>query len=298
MQKLVPNLWYDTQALEAAQFYTSLFDDSRINWTTIVEDTPSGDSEQLSFTLAGLEFFAISAGPYFTFNPAISLTVRCSQKEEVDRLFEHLSEGGQVMMELGSYPFSDRYVWLSDCFGLSWQLLYTEEKFDQKIVPSLMFVGDQHGRAEAALKTYTALFPDSHIHKMDYYDEGMGEEFEGALALSSVELAGVELTAMDGGKSMHDFQFNEAISFMVYCEDQQELDYYWNSLSAVPEAEECGWLKDQYGVSWQIVPRELDQLFLSDDQEAVKRMLAALLKMKKISIEEVRMAFDGEGLVE
>lgn len=294
MQKIVPHLWFDTEALEAANFYTTLFDDSKVNWKIIVKDTPSGDSEQLSFTLAGLEFFAISAGPLFTFNPSISLAVQCETVEEVEGLWEKLIDGGHAPMELGQYPFSERYGWLVDRYGLSWQLIHVTEPVKQKIIPSLLFVKEQHGNAEAAINHYVSTFKNSSIGKFEYYGEEMGEEYTGKLTHSSFELEGLQMTAMDGGASLHDFAFNEAISLMVYCENQEEIDYYWEKLSAVPEAEECGWLKDQFGVSWQIAPRELNKLLLSEDEEATQRVVEAFLKMKKMNIAELRRAFKGE----
>ncbi|MFZ7133974.1 MAG: VOC family protein [Eubacteriales bacterium] len=110
MQKIVPHLWFDIQALEAASLYVSLFEDSKILNTTMLYDTPSGDAQTVGFQLAGLEFAAISAGPYFTFNSSISLMVVCETKEEVDRLYKSLVEGGSELMPLGTYDFSQWYA--------------------------------------------------------------------------------------------------------------------------------------------------------------------------------------------
>jgi predicted 3-demethylubiquinone-9 3-methyltransferase (glyoxalase superfamily) len=104
------------------------------------------------------------------------------------------------------------------------------------------------------------------------------------------KLAGQWFVAMDSGHE-HRFQFNEAVSFMVYCTDQAEIDYYWNKLSADPSAEQCGWLKDQYGVSWQIVPADLDEMMEDQDPQRVARVTQASLKMKKFDLAELQRAY-------
>ena len=152
-QVIVPHLWYDKEAKEAADFYCSIFPDSRVNYVTTIHDTPSGDCDIVSFTLAGQDFMSISAGPMF--------------------------------------------------------------------------------------------------------------------------------------------KFNEAISLMVYCDTQQELDHYWNELSAVPAAEQCGWIKDKYGLSWQIVPRGMDEMLADPDHERVARVTKAVLGMKKLDLPALRRAYDG-----
>ena len=143
MPKITPHLWFDKEAVEAAQFYTTVFDDSKINFTTTLHDTPSGDAEVVGFEIMGYDFMAISAGPHFTINPSISFHARCRTVEEVDHLWERLSPGGTALMELGEYPFSQRYGWIQDKFGVSWQVIHTEGDFQQRIMPALLFVGDR-----------------------------------------------------------------------------------------------------------------------------------------------------------
>jgi predicted 3-demethylubiquinone-9 3-methyltransferase (glyoxalase superfamily) len=153
-QKIVPHLWFDREAKEAADFYCSVFPDSRITSITTLRDTPSGDCDVVSFTLSGQPFMAISAGPLF--------------------------------------------------------------------------------------------------------------------------------------------KFNESISFMVYCDTQEEIDYFWEKLSAVPEAEQCGWLKDKYGLSWQIVPTAMDNMMREKDPERLARITQAFLKMKKFDLAALQRAYDGK----
>ena len=106
-------------------------------------------------------------------------------------------------------------------------------------------------------------------------------------------LEGQWFAAMDSARQ-HGFAFNEAISLMVYCDDQSEIDYYWEKLSAVPQAEQCGWIKDKYGLSWQIVPTAMDQMLEDSDSERAARVTKAFLKMKKFDIAELQRAYDGE----
>jgi predicted 3-demethylubiquinone-9 3-methyltransferase (glyoxalase superfamily) len=127
MEKIRPHLWFDKEAVEAAEFYCSTFPNSRVTNVTTLHGTPSGDTDIVSFDLLGQSFMAISAGPLFKFTPAVSFLVSCGTKEEVDSLWKELSEGGAALMPLDSYPFSERYGWTEDRFGLSWQIMLAGE---------------------------------------------------------------------------------------------------------------------------------------------------------------------------
>ena len=111
MQKITPHLWFDTEAVEAAEFYSSMLPNSRVTNVTTIYDTPSGDTDVVSFELLGQPFMAISAGPLFKFTPAVSFLIACTTREEVDTLWARLSEGGTALMPLDSYPFNERYGW-------------------------------------------------------------------------------------------------------------------------------------------------------------------------------------------
>src|SRR5208337_4699471 len=111
MQKIVPHLWFNKESKEAAEFYGSLFPNSRIKNVTTLYNTPSGDCDVVSFELSGQPFMAISAGPLFKFNPSVSFHVKCRTKGEVDEIWERISQGGKILMPLGVYPFSERYGW-------------------------------------------------------------------------------------------------------------------------------------------------------------------------------------------
>jgi predicted 3-demethylubiquinone-9 3-methyltransferase (glyoxalase superfamily) len=288
-------LWFDREAVEAADLYASTFPNSRVGDVTTLRDTPSGDADVVSFELCGQPFMAISAGPLFRFTPAVSFLVRCGSSEEVDELWETLSAGGTALMPLDSYPFSERYGWTEDRFGLSWQVMHTgDEDIQQRIAPSLMFVGDVCGKAEEAMSFYTTVFPDSAVGPVLRWGSGEEPDREGTIKHARFTLAGEELAAMDSAYD-HSFGFNEAISFMVGCEDQDEIDYYWDRLSAVPEAEQCGWLKDRFGLSWQVTPSVLGELLSRGSEEQIARVTAAFLPMKKFDLAELERAFSGAG---
>lgn len=294
MQKIVPHLWFEHEALVAAQWYVSLFENSNILNVITIPDTPSGDAELVDFQLADIKFSAMSAGPYFRLNQSISLMVACSTVEEVDRLYKSLSAGGTELMPLGEYPFSKRYAWIQDKYGLSWQLMHTDATEGvQRIRPSLLFSDNVCGRAEEAINFYTSVFQDSKKGFVSHYKAGEAMDPRANINYGEVELLGSQLIAMDhalGGDSI----FSEALSFIVQCENQDEIDYYWDKLSYVPEAEECGWLKDKYGLSWQIEPTRIKDVLIHGTKEEVRRVTEAILKMKKINLAALDKARKGE----
>jgi predicted 3-demethylubiquinone-9 3-methyltransferase (glyoxalase superfamily) len=292
MRGITPHLWFDKEAVEAAEFYADSFPDAKVTNVSVIKDTPSGDCDVVSFELLGQPFQAISAGPLFRFTPAISFLVRCATTDEVDSLWSKLSGGGTPLMPLDSYPFSERFGWTNDRYGLSWQVMHDARgEIGQAIVPTLMFVGDVCGMAEEAATHYASVFPNSRIDHVQHYGEGEAPERPGTVRRLYLDLGGYRLAAMDSARD-HDFGFNEAISFMVGCENQDEIDHYWGKLSAVPEAEQCGWLKDRFGVSWQVVPAALDELMGKGTDEQRERVTKAFLQMKKFDIAELERAFD------
>ncbi|HXH27107.1 MAG TPA: VOC family protein [Candidatus Acidoferrum sp.] len=293
MQKITPHFWFDTKAKEAATLYTSLFADSKITSDTTITDTPSGDSEIVSFQLAGQDFMAISAGPYFTLNPSISLFVVFDNDAEITKVWDKLIDGGKALMSFQTYPWAHKYGWLQDKFGLSWQLSWSEHhKLAQKITPLMMFTRDKAGQTKAAIEFYTSIFPNSKADMLVPYGKDEGDT-EGFIKHARFTLDGQHFMAMDSS-APHEFSFNEAVSFIVSCKDQAEIDYYWEKLSAVPESEQCGWLKDKFGVSWQIVPSIMNEMMSSGDHEKTARVTQAFLKMKKFDIAALQRAFDGK----
>jgi predicted 3-demethylubiquinone-9 3-methyltransferase (glyoxalase superfamily) len=299
-QKIVPHLWYDKEAEAAAEFYASIFPHSKITDVTTIHDTPSGDSDIVSFELWGQKFMAISAGPMFKFNPSVSFIVNFDQSREkdasgkIDEVWNKLSEGGAALMPLDKYPFSEKFGWIQDKYGLSWQLMLTNQEGEERpaIVPSLLFVGDQCGNAEEAINFYLSVFKNAEQGLIARYPKGMEPDREGTIMFSDFTLENQWFAAMDSAHE-HNFNFNEAISFMVYCDTQEEIDYYWEKLTAVPEAEQCGWLKDKHGFSWQIVPSEMDEMMSKGTPEQLARLTEAFLKMKKFDLVKLREAYKG-----
>jgi predicted 3-demethylubiquinone-9 3-methyltransferase (glyoxalase superfamily) len=293
MQKIVPHLWFDKEAKEAAAFYVSLFPDSKVNNISRITDTPSGDCDVVTFTLAGQDFMSISAGPYFKFNPSISLFVDFDKEEDIKKAWDTLIQGGKTLMPLDTYPWAKKYGWLADKYGLTWQLSMSDTgKPAQKITPFFMFTKGMAGKAKAAMEKYTSIFPDSKIDLLVPYDKGEGDT-EGSVKHGRFTLAGQQFMALDSS-GPHEFVFNEAVSIVVNCDTQEEIDKYWNALSAVPESEQCGWLKDEFGVSWQIVPAALNDMMNSGDAEKIARVTQAFLKMKKFDIAALEKAYEGK----
>jgi predicted 3-demethylubiquinone-9 3-methyltransferase (glyoxalase superfamily) len=302
-QKITPCLWFEGQAEEAAAFYVDLFSavlggPSQVGSMTRydaasaeVSGMPEGTVLTVDFTLAGHQFVGLNGGPLFKFTPAVSFMVSCQSPAQVDHLWQALSDGGQVLMALDSYPFSERYGWLNDRYGVSWQISLAPEGVP--IIPSLLFVGEQNGRAEEAIRFYCSLYEDSGIGQLMHHGPDSGET-EGSLMYGRLRLAGQEYAAMDGGLA-HDFTFNEAVSLLVKCADQAEVDRLWAVLTAAGGEESyCGWLKDRFGVSWQIVPQALYAMLSDPDPGKARRVTEALLQMRKIDLAALEQAHRGE----
>lgn len=295
-------LWFDDQAEEAARFYTSVFPDSGIDAVTRygaagyeIHKRPEGSVMTVEFRLSGMKFMGLNGGPHFKFNPSISYFVVCETAAETDALWKKLSEGGKVLMELNKYDWSEKYGWVQDRYGLSWQLSLGKlaDTNGQKITPFIMYVQEQAGRAEEAVRFYTSIFEGSEIRGMLKNGPG-GNEPEGTVKHAQFNLAGQEFMAMDSAMQ-HPFSFNEAISIVIHCGNQQEIDYYWNKLTEDGGQESvCGWLKDKFGVSWQVEPIQLAEMLKSPDKEKVERVTNAFLKMKKFDLKKLEAAFEGK----
>lgn len=294
--RVVPHIWFDTQAIEAAEFYVRTMPDSQILNRTVLSGTPSGDVDVVTVLIWGQEFQFINAGPRFGPNPAVSFFLNCDPAfidgapELVDRLFGALADGGQVMMPLGEYPFSGRYGWVQDRFGVSWQVMLTDPDGDPRpfVIPSLMFTNERRGQAQAALQFYRDVFPNSQLGTIatsETTDQGFGL---GDLMFGEVCLDGSWIAAMDG-PGEQPFGFTEGISLMVMCDDQTEIDTYWDALRADGGTEsQCGWVQDKFGVSWQVVPRDMDIYMSVPDLAKRRELTQAMLGMIKIDTTVLR----------
>ena len=295
MQKIIPHLWFDSQAEEAANFYCGLFDHSNVSYIARYEEAgaeisgmPEGSVLTVEFTLSGQKFIGLNGGPQFSFTPSISMFVNCETEGELLRLYRALSQDGSVLMELGGYPFAQKFVWVQDKYGLSWQLNLGARS--QKITPFLLYSGAQLGKAEEAVLFYTSLFPDSSVLHMERYgaDEGVPE---GTIKHATFRLAGQEFMATESGME-HAFTFTEAVSLYVDCENQQEVDRLWDAFTKEGEVQPCGWVKDKYGVSWQIVPAALNDMMKDPDPGKVHNVMKAMLQMEKLDLPALTRAYE------
>jgi predicted 3-demethylubiquinone-9 3-methyltransferase (glyoxalase superfamily) len=289
-QKIVPFLWFDNQAREAARFYASVFK-AKPGKVNTLDTGPMGSIDVVEQRLLDQDFMLMSAGPLFKVNPSISFLVACKTAAEVDRLWNKLNKGGKAMMELGAYPFSPRYGWTEDRYGVSWQVMHMAGRpVKQRIIPTLMFTGKQAGNAEKAIRLYASLFKKSKVGDILRYPKG-GVDKPGTVQHASFRLEGREFAAMDSALK-HKFAFNEGVSLFVHCKNQKEVDHYWK-LSADPRFEQCGWLKDRFGVSWQVCPDALLEMERSKDKKKVARVVEAFMRMKKFDIKALEKAFKG-----
>ncbi len=291
MQRIVPNLWFDHKAAEAAEFYASVFPDARITETVHYpteglldfQQEFAGDVLYVEFETRGYRFIAINAGPEVTVNPSISFMLNFDPASDpearthLDAIWDRLSEGGEALMPLEEYDFSSHYGWIKDKYGITWQLMTTEPGAGAPfIVPSLMFTEAVQNQAGEAIDYYTSVF-DGHVGTVMHYPEDADSAAAGGVMFADFELLGQWFAAMDSGVT-HGFTFNFGVSFMVECADQAELDRWWSQLSAVPDAEQCGWCADRFGVSWQLVPATIAELMSKPGS------YEKLMGMKKIEV--------------
>lgn len=247
---IYPCLWFDGQAEAAAAFYCSVFTNSEITVNTPMV---------VNFKLDGQKFMGLNGGPNFKINPSISFFVVCETEDEIDQAWGKLQNGGWILMPLDKYEWSEKYGWVQDRFGVSWQLfLGKKDDVGQKIAPTLMFVKEQCGKAEQAIRFYTSIFDNSNINGILKYSNE-DHDVEGYVKHAQFTLNNQVFMAMDSSAE-HAFTFNEAVSMVVECKTQEEIDYYWTKLSEGGREDRCGWLKDKFGVSWQIVPSIIGEL--------------------------------------
>jgi len=285
MQTIHPCLWFNTQAEEAAHLYTSVFQNSKIGKIarySAAGAQASGQKEGsvmiVEFELDGHKIIGLNGGPHFKFTPAFSLFVWRDSENEIDRLWEAISHGGDIRMGLDKYPWAARYGWTADRYGVEWQFMLSDK---QEIAPAFLFVDKLFGKGEEAIRFYMSVFKNSKTEFMAR-DETTNTIVHGVFSLDGTSFALME------GKGEHHFTFSPAFSLVVTCQTQEEIDHYWTKLSHDPAAEQCGWLKDKYGVSWQIVPSILSDLMT--DPKSRERVMKVLLQMKKLEIEKLKQA--------
>jgi predicted 3-demethylubiquinone-9 3-methyltransferase (glyoxalase superfamily) len=273
---IYPSVWCNNNATEMADFYAGIFPDAKITDSNAIV---------VMLEISGQNLMLLNGGDMFRPNPSISLMYLTTSQGEVEKLYAALKEGGTTLMPLDEYPFSRKYAWVEDRYGVSWQL-YTgqEEHIIQKLVPTIMFSGMNNGKAEEAVGFYTSLFAGSRPGGMLRYTGSEGE-IAGNIQHGEFVINDYLLMVMDSSDP-HAFDFTEGVSLVVLCDDQAEIDKYWSGLiSGGGEESMCGWLKDRYGVSWQIVPSMLDELMARSP-----RVTEELMKMKKLDIRKLQEA--------
>lgn len=300
--RLIPNLWFAGNAEEAGAFYAEAFPGAQVG---SVQRYPTEGLLEFQQELAGkaltvdvelpdLRITLLNAGDEFRPNPAAGFLVMFSRAHHedpsaaLDAVHAALMDGGTERMALGAYPFAPRYAWVEDRYGVSWQLMLVQEEVEQAgaagdphpfVLPALMFCGTAQNRCREAIDAYTAALPYSRWETRHEYPEQTGPAPAGAIMFSEATLAGQRISAMDSGVDQP-FSFTEGVSLMITAHGQEELDRIWGALSAVPEAEQCGWCKDRFGLSWQVIPDNLGELMQRPDA------YATLMGQTKIVIAE------------
>lgn len=272
---IYPCVWCNNNAAELAEFYVSVFPD-----TKIIDENPV----VVRLEMSGQRLMLLNGSDLFRPNPSISLMYLTSLESEVEQIYAKLIETGTALMPLDQYPFSPMYGWVEDQFGVSWQLYTGKEDIIQKIVPTLMFVNHNNGKAAQAVDFYTSLFPDAESRGLLRYS---GEEGEttGNIQHGEFLINHYLLRIMDSSWP-HAFNFTEGVSLVVECDSQQEIDSYWSGLiSGGGEESMCGWLKDRYGVRWQIVTSTIDKLIARSP-----RVMEEMMKMRKLDIRRLQQA--------
>lgn len=271
--KIIPSLWFDNNAKEAFDYYTDIFPNS-----SIIKD----NGMVVESNIMGLNFIGINGGPIFKPNPSISFMAVFESNEEIDTIWNKLLDDGSILMPLQKYPFSDYYGWITDKYGFNWQLYKgeLENVNNQAIVPTLMFAESQQGRCAQAIAFYADLFNDFYSQGSLEYPEG---PTKGQVMHTQFVANGVTLAAMDSGVPQT-YSFNEAVSLTITCKDQEEINYYWNKITSKGQESRCGWCKDEFGVSWQIVPQNMANLLRKPETGK------ALMEMNKIIIADLQNA--------
>lgn len=292
-QKITPCLWYTGQVEEAVQFYTSVFKNSKVGTTTRYTGTaaqvsgqPEGAVLTVEFEIEKFKMLALNGGPLFKFNPSFSFFVYCESEDEINSLWNQMTKNGEVRMGLDQYPWAEKYGFAADRFGLNWQFILNKDKpVTQKIIPSFLFVGKNYGRGNEAIEFYTSVFKNSKIDMM------AKDEKTGNIMHCAFQIEGVQVTLMEGAGDQHKFEFNEAFSPMINCNTQAEIDFYWEKLtSGGGQESQCGWLKDKFGVSWQVAPARLSDW--AKDPKRYAKVVEVMMPMKKLDLALLEAAYN------
>jgi predicted 3-demethylubiquinone-9 3-methyltransferase (glyoxalase superfamily)/uncharacterized protein YndB with AHSA1/START domain len=276
---IYPCIWHNKTAKEAFQFYSSVFANTEM---------VSQNDLITVWTLNGFKIMMLDGGPHFSPNASISLFVSMNDEEEIKSVYNKLMDGGTSLFPLDSYPWTAIYGWVKDKYGFSWQLMKTDDlNANYQVWPSILFANDNYGHAEEAINKYTNLFPDSSILALHHYGSD-DPDHTGKVMYGQFMAHSSLMSAMDGpGDDTHNL--SEGVSLVLDCDTQEEIDRYWNALLEDGGKESrCGWLKDQFGVSWQVVPKVLYELM--NNPLTAPKVGEAMMKMIKLDINHLKIA--------
>ena len=275
-KQITPCLWFNNQAKEAAALYCSVFEKSKITTQSPIVT---------EIDVSGQKFILLDGGPMYHPTPAMSFCYICENVRELEKIWDAFSKDGSILMPLNKYPRSEKFGWVTDKFGISWQLTLGKlSDVGQKITPCLLFTGKQYGRVDEAIELYSSIFENVTVDGMLRYAANELPDKGGKVKHAQIDVDGQKLMLMESAAE-HNFSFTEGVSLTLYCETQEEIDYYWEKFTENGEESMCGWLKDKFGVSWQIIPTILGKI-MSNPAKAGKAA-QAFMTMRKLNIEQL-----------
>lgn len=288
MKSITSCLWFNNNVEEATQLYSKVFNNFKTGRKVLysedsahVSGMKKGSLMTLEMQIENQEIIALNGGPLFKFTPATSFFIWRKSEKEVDEMWKKLSQGGQVRMGLDNYPWSKKYGWVADQFGVEWQVMVSDDR--NEIAPCLLFVDKLFGKGMEAINLYTSVFKNSKVEVMNQ------DENKTHIMHALLNLNGNRFVIMDG-QGTHGYKFSEAFSHVINCENQKEIDEYWDKLTAQGGApSQCGWLSDRFGVSWQVAPANMGDMMA--DPKKSNQIMAAILKMTKIDMNQLEKIY-------
>jgi len=295
---IVPCIWFSARAEESVKYYSEVFKNSGIVRVARFSEVGKemhrqepGSIMSVEFKLDGQTFLALNGCPDIKPNPATSLFAIFETEREIKAAYEALSKGGKVLMPLDRYEWAENYSWFQDQYGISWQLMQTKwENVGCRLSSLFFFTGDVRGRAEEAINFYLSIFENSSIDGVAHYGPE-NKENEGLVMHAQFRVGDQVFMAMDSGEKESIYPFNESFTHIISCTRQEEVDHYWESLSADGGTKgHCGWLKDKFGIWWQVVPDILPKLLTDPDFAKARSVNEAMMKMGKLDFDKLREA--------